>query len=234
MASWTVPPCLVVLRDEFNSVNPKRDKGADGTIGDQAHSERTSDHNIDDGPDQGSTPYEDSDSKPEVHALDVDSTGPWLDGKGGEPGGWFDRTIHAIVAQEKREYEHPTIKGRLQNVIWRGLVCSRSWGWSEWRPADGHYDHAHFSARYDSETEADTRPWGVKEDEVNDEDIKKIAAAVWAEKLEDPTEPGRMVAAGTFLRYTEAKRDQIVGEIGKAKDEILKAISGVVSLVKGK
>ncbi len=66
---------------------------------------------------------------------------------------------------------------------------------------------------------------------MTEEDARMIAAAVWAEKLEDPTEPGRMVAAGTYLRYTESKRDQIIGEIVKAKDEILKAISGLRSAV---
>lgn len=166
-------PCLVKLRDEFNQVAPKRDKGADGWIGDTSHAAASSDHNPDE---TGNTPYEDADNVDEVHAIDVDSTGPWPDGKGGEAGGWFDKKVRAIAAREKVEYESPTILGRLQNIIWRGQIISRSWGWSEWRKYEGsnqHFDHAHFSARYESATEADTRPWGVatQEDEVTEAEL---------------------------------------------------------------
>jgi hypothetical protein len=38
MSAWVVVPNLLKLRDEFNLVSPKRDKGADGTIGDSNHS----------------------------------------------------------------------------------------------------------------------------------------------------------------------------------------------------
>jgi hypothetical protein len=34
MSAWVVVPNLLKLRDEFNLVSPKRDKGSDGTIGD--------------------------------------------------------------------------------------------------------------------------------------------------------------------------------------------------------
>lgn len=158
-------PCLVALRAEFNAVASGRDKGADGWIGDRSHAQSSSDHNPDE---TGATPSEDPDDVDEVHALDIDSTGPWPDGKGGEAGGWFDRTIRAIAARERAEYQSATVFGRLQNIIWRGRIISRSWGWSEWRTYSGasaHFDHAHFSARYLARTEADTRPWGVNEED---------------------------------------------------------------------
>lgn len=219
MAGWSVPPCLGALRAEFNAVAPHRDKGADGTIGDAAHKARSSDHNIDDGPDQGVTPYEDSDSDPEVHALDVDADGPWPDGSGREAGGWFDRTILALVARERREYEHPTIKGRLRNVIWRGRVCSRSWGWSEWRPADGHYDHAHFSALYDSQTEKDTRPWGVAEGEdVTKDEMKDALREVMPDVLDAwaKTPDGRAALASAV--WTTDNIVSLDGPSGTPKD----------------
>src|SRR5690242_19070408 len=123
MSAWETVACLLVLRDEFNRVAPKRDKGSDGTIADSAHTS-ASDHTPDE--DSDILRSRDSDHKNEVHALDIDSSGPWPDGKGGEAGGWFDRTIHEIVAREKRDYESPTIIGRAQNIIWRGKIASRS------------------------------------------------------------------------------------------------------------
>jgi hypothetical protein len=165
MAAWILVPCLVTLRGEFNAVAPARDEGADGAIGDSNHTS-ASDHTPDE--DSDVLRGRDADRTNEVHALDIDSTGPWPDGRGGEAGGWFDRTIQAIAAREKAEYESATLVGRLQNIIWRGRIISRSWGWSEWRAYDGpskHFDHAHFSARYLSSTESDTRPWGVAEED---------------------------------------------------------------------
>jgi hypothetical protein len=159
-------PCLVTLRAEFNAVAPHRDKGADGWIGNRAHQQESSDHNPDE---TGNTPYEDADDVDEVHATDIDSTGPWPDGKGGEAGGWFDLKVRAIAAQERVEFESKAMVGRLQNIIWRGQIISRSWKWSEWRKYSGpsdHFDHAHFSARYLTSTENDTRPWGVEEDDM--------------------------------------------------------------------
>jgi hypothetical protein len=150
--AWTLVPCLVSLRAEFNTVSPTRDKGADGSIGDSAHTS-SSDHT----PDEGSDVLRDhdADDKNEVHALDIDSTGPWPES--------FDAIIKRLVAREKAEYESATIVGRLQYVIWNRRIASRSWGWTwhDYTLADPHINHAHFSARYTTEQEADTRPWGV-------------------------------------------------------------------------
>jgi len=153
MSSWVVVPCLLTLRDEFNYVSPNRDKGADGTIGDSAHTS-SSDHTPDE--DSDVLRSKDADSKNEVHGLDIDSTGPWP---------WsFDSKIKAIVAQERSRWLDPNDVCRLQNVIWNGKIASVSWDF-EWRDYDGsdpHTNHAHFSARYLTQAENDTRPWGVK------------------------------------------------------------------------
>lgn len=164
MSSWTLIPCLVCLRDEFNQVAPNRDKGADGAIGDSNHNS-SSDHTPDE--DSDILRDHDGDSKNEVHALDIDCTGPWPDGFD------FDAQIKALAQREREDYEHPTTKGRLQYIIWRGRIISRSWEWSEWRTHshDDHYDHAHFSARYDTAAEARTDPWDVyKEDDMDLDD----------------------------------------------------------------
>ncbi|RSM41509.1 hypothetical protein DMB66_55895 [Actinoplanes sp. ATCC 53533] len=59
----------MTLRSEFNALAPRRDKSSDGSIGDTAHSQSSSDHNPDE---TGNTPSEDADSINEVHAIDVD------------------------------------------------------------------------------------------------------------------------------------------------------------------
>lgn len=167
MAAWEQIPCLIALRNEFNAVEPNRDKGADGSIGDSSHTS-SSDHTPDE--DSDVLRSKDADSRNETHALDIDSTGPWPgdNGRAGNrAGGWFDLTIRAIAAREREEALSADIYGRLEYIIWRGQIISRSWGWSQWRGYTGpsaHFDHAHFSARYLTRTEADTRPWGVEED----------------------------------------------------------------------
>src|SRR6188508_2031617 len=67
MADNSVPASDVLLA-EFNYIGPKRSKASDGTIGDTAHANDSSDHNPDE---TGRTPFEDSDSINEVHARDV-------------------------------------------------------------------------------------------------------------------------------------------------------------------
>lgn len=154
MSSWVVVPCLLALREEYNRANPERDKGADGTIGDTSHSSG-SDHT----PDEDSTVLDgkDADSVNEVHALDIDSSGPWP-----EPG-WFNDSVMIIVANHRAGRDN-----RLQNVIWNHKIASRSWGWT-WHDytgsSDPHTGHVHFSARYTTAQENDTSPWGVYEED---------------------------------------------------------------------
>jgi hypothetical protein len=191
MSDWILIPCLVALRQEFDAVSPHRDRGADGSIGDSAHTS-ASDHTPDE--DSDILRGRDADSKNEVHALDIDSSGPW------PTPGWFNDQVLSLVAREKAEYESPTIVGRLQYVIWARRIASRSWGWT-WRSYTGpdpHENHAHFSARYLTRTEDDTRPWGVEEaDMALDSDLIAITNSTAAEigKKE-----GDKVPAATLLQ----------------------------------
>lgn len=149
-AAWILVPCLVSLRAEFNTLSPARDKASDGSVGDTAHAASSSDHNPDE---SGVTPYEDSDNINEVHAIDVDASGPW-------PAGLSMRVIVEHVAAEHRAGRDD----RLQYIIYQGQIISRSWGWREWRPYTGvnpHDKHAHFSSRYTTAQESDTSTWGV-------------------------------------------------------------------------
>jgi hypothetical protein len=218
MAAWELVPCLVQLRTEFNAVAPRRDKGADGSIGDSAHTS-SSDHTPDE--DSRILRDHDADSKNEVHALDIDSSGPW------PTSGWFDATVQAIVAREKAEYESTDVYGRLAYVIWNRRIASRTWGWTwkSYRGSDPHTNHAHFSARYLTRTESDTRPWGVEEDDValTDADIDRIAIrtrdrVLWDKVIPDYAQPEtdrRMMSLGVFTGYADQRRNAILAAINR-------------------
>jgi hypothetical protein len=155
-------PCLVVLRAEFNTLAPKRDKGADGWIGDAAHQQESSDHNPDE---TGRTPTEDADDIDEVHAIDVDSDlGPGMD---------LADYVERIRVRHERGQDN-----RLQYIIYRGRICSaaRGWTWREYIGKSAHFDHAHFSVRYTTAQENDTRPWGVLEDTMTPEQFLALLA----------------------------------------------------------
>lgn len=149
MAGPILVPCLALLRTEVNTLAPARDKGADGWIGDAAHRKVSSDHNPDE---TGKTPHEDADNVDEVHALDVDATGPWPAGKDLT---WMVETIRGRALRG--------LEDRLQYIIWQHRIASKDtgWGWHGYTGTDPHTGHAHFSAVYTSAQEADVRPWGL-------------------------------------------------------------------------
>jgi hypothetical protein len=141
LADWYLVPCLVHMRAEWNTISPRRDKGADGSIGDAAHASGTSDHN--------------PDPQGRVLALDIDSTGPW-------PGG-FDHFVQRVVARQKSGADN-----RLEYVIWNRRIASRSSGWV-WKTytgsSDPHTGHAHFSARHDHTGNTSTAAWHIDDEE---------------------------------------------------------------------
>jgi hypothetical protein len=178
MASWVTIPASDSLTNEFNTAFPARDKASDGSIGDTAHANSSSDHNPDE---TGATPYEDADSINEVHAKDIDSDL--------NRAGWsMQRCVNIIVGEHKAGRDN-----RLQNVIYNRKIASASWGWT-WRDYTGpsaHTEHGHFSFRYGSGSgsgnpENDTSPWGIlaaiaEEEDLSDADVTAIKAAVKAE-----------------------------------------------------
>jgi hypothetical protein len=190
MAGWTLVPCLSSLRAEFNALAPDRDKASDGSIGDAAHSASVSDHN----------PAADG----QVHAIDVDDDL--------RRAGWdMARAVQIIVTRHRYGADD-----RLQNVIYKApgqgsKIWSRSWGWTAraYTGSNPHDKHAHFSARYTTAQENDTRPWGLlaaqaaddKEREVAFADEKiKVTATTGAELYEPDLKVGTEVDAGALLQ----------------------------------
>lgn len=163
MSDWVLIPCLVGLRSEFNAISPNRDKGADGSIGDTNHTS-SSDHT----PDEDSSVLRDhdADSKNEVHALDIDSSGPWPTETGDTQKKRFHKIVMRIIAGEKAKWNSANEVCRLEYVIWDGVIYSRSRNFVgvAYNGSDPHTNHAHFSGRYLTSAENNTQPWNVEVD----------------------------------------------------------------------
>jgi hypothetical protein len=150
MASWVLIPCLVKLRDEFNTVAPGRDKASDGSVGDPAHASTTSDHNPDE---TGKVPIRDADTVNEVHAIDVDedlrTTGLSM-----------EAVVQFLLARCRSGAEN-----RLRYIIFNRRIWEATGGWRQeaYAGANPHTEHAHFSASYVSALEASTASWHLED-----------------------------------------------------------------------
>jgi len=209
LASWILVPCLVSLRNEFNKLSPGRDKASDGSIGDAAHQGEPSDHNPDE---TGNTPYHDADHINEVHAIDVDNNLH-------KPGWTMDKCLEIIITRHRTGHDN-----RLQNVIYNRRIWSRSWGWTarKYTGASAHTEHAHFSSRYTTAQEKDTRPWGLLEGEDDDmatitqSDFNKRMDAWWLGRMSPNTANNPMRSA---LRV--APWQQLVGTSTESTHNVL-------------
>jgi hypothetical protein len=185
MSAWTLIPCLDLLFDEFDHEAPHRDRGSDGRIGDASHTS-SSDHTPDE--DSDKLRSKDADNVNEVHAADVDSSGPWPDGQRGDiKGSWFDRKIHHLIDLEREKWRDPNDMCRLNYVIWFDQIFDKD---NDFQPqpytatSDPHTGHAHFSGRYETRAESDTRPWGI-EDEMD-----KATFMAWMKEFHEKTNEG--------------------------------------------
>lgn len=216
MVDWILVPCLGSLRTEFNALSPGRDKSSDGSIGDSAHSQSTSDHNPDE---TGATGTEDADNVNEVHAIDVD--------KELRKAGWsMQRAVEIIVMRHRNGRDD-----RLQNVIYNRRIWSRSWGWTArtYTGQNAHTEHAHFSARYTTAEERDTRPWGLLEAEqadieaeddgmatISQADFNSRMDAWWNSRMEATTPPSEALS-----NLRRAPWNQAVGSQGDTMYQII-------------
>lgn len=174
-------PASTSLLAEIDYVGPDRDRRSDGTIGDRAHADSPSDHNPDETGNTGGA--EDSDSIDEVHARDVDTSGPWA------PGWSAARIVGILVALCRSLY--PSRKHPLRYIIFDGYIYGEKDGFKkrEYNGDDPHTGHFHASFRYGAGSGAGNLenfrgPWGIRAarekelDEVDAADIKAIAREV--------------------------------------------------------
>jgi peptidoglycan hydrolase-like protein with peptidoglycan-binding domain len=132
MASWFLAPCLAQLRDEVDAAFPRRSKKSDGTIGDAAHSARTSQHN----------PNDMNDDVPNgaVTAIDITAT---------------NAALRAAVL--KAAIGHPNCWYVINNEkIWSSTY---DWEEQEYTGTNPHTDHIHVSCKQTAKAVKSTRSW---------------------------------------------------------------------------
>jgi hypothetical protein len=127
--SWRLASSLVVLRNEINTLAPRRSKASDGAVGDLAHQKRSSsDHN--------------PNNRGVVCAIDVTH----------DPAHGADMVKYT----EQVRIWRATGKGHpaLKYMIFRSRLCSAKtgWRWTKYSGTNPHNKHAHFSVggAYDS------------------------------------------------------------------------------------
>jgi hypothetical protein len=213
--AWFLAPCLVVLRGEFNALSPGRDKRTDGSVGDEDHAARASDHN--------------PDARGMVHAIDVDHTGPWPRGL----------TMHKIVRRLADEHRAGRDK-RLTLIIYNRQKASvgSGWAWVDYDGSNPHTEHAHFSASSVLARENDTRPFSL-------EDLTMTTPAqTWGHDI-DPSSKGYSAggALWTMLGRTDIL-NRLPGQIQEtyaklaaqvaADDDDLDAMAAAIALTNSK
>lgn len=199
MATPYLVTCLVELRSEFNGINQKRDKGADGWIGDAAHQNEVSDHN--------------PDSTGRVLALDIDSSGPWPVE--------FDTYVNNIVDRQNDGYDT-----RLEYVIWNRRIASRSngWNWVKYTGSnDPHINHAHFSARHDHTGNTSGKTWAFIPEE--DDDMPTVSE-IWAAAFGPKT---NRITAGQVIVNTKEDVEDILSDIAILKTDIAEIKAAVIT-----
>lgn len=144
MTPWRVARSLLTLRDQVNAAHPKRDKAADGTIGDARHAASISDHN----PDRAGV----------VRALDLDNdeTGPTdarLDAH---------KLADALVASRDPRIKYVISRGRIARSYAKGTV--KPFTWATYTGEDPHTSHIHVSVVSTSLADS-TRPWKLAVDD---------------------------------------------------------------------
>lgn len=132
--AWAVAPSVRAMFVEANTRWPNRSKASDGTIGDQAHSSRTSDHN--------------PGARNLVHAGDLTH----------DPAHGVDCNLLAALV-----YKRVLVgdEQRVKYVIWNRRIFTPavSQAWRPYSGANPHDKHMHISVLSTVAAEKDTSPW---------------------------------------------------------------------------
>jgi hypothetical protein len=129
VSGWTLAPALKQLFDDVNRFAPRRGKASDGSIGDSAHSARTSDHN--------------PDGRGIVHAIDITH----------DPSKGFDSYK---FAEFQRTHPDPRVK---YIISCRKIWTAGSSEWRRYTGTNAHCHHVHISLKSGSSVENNRAAW---------------------------------------------------------------------------
>jgi hypothetical protein len=180
MVNWSKVPMLTPgmkhLGNSFNNRFSGRDGASDGALGDYAHTQERSGHNPDDTSHHNAEWDGDSDSTPEIRAIDVDD----------------DLRDPDVSMQDVIDHMRalPGLASVIRYMIYNRKIYRASNGFrpEDYTGASAHTEHAHFSGAYTQSSDANTT-FDFKFDQLGDpvakldaDDYTKTAEAVWAAK----------------------------------------------------
>lgn len=140
--TWRLAKALEQLRREVNAKWPGRKKDSDGTIGDEAHASRSSDHN----------PWVKDGGVGVVTGMDITH----------DPQGGCDSYALAEWLRQKRD-------PRVKYIISNKRICSSETSPWVWRPYGGknpHDHHVHISVKANKSQYDDEGNWGLTEEKL--------------------------------------------------------------------
>lgn len=137
--TWRLAKSLEVLRKQVNKAAPNRSKASDGTIGDEKHASRSSDHN----------PWVKDGKTGVVTALDITH----------DPA----HGIHSeALAEALRASKDARIKYVLSNrKIFAGAGGQSSWKWRKYGGVNPHNKHVHLSVKSSKSIYDSDKPWDL-------------------------------------------------------------------------
>lgn len=134
--AWRVAKSLLKLRDQINAAYPNRSKSSDGTIGDEGHSSRVSDHNPNE---QGVVCAMDITNDP-AHGLSS------------------EELAQALVRSKDRRIKYIISNRKICSGLGQGQP---TWQWRPYSGKNPHDHHCHISVRSPASFYDDASDWQI-------------------------------------------------------------------------
>lgn len=201
MAKWRLARSLAVLRSQIDALSPNRSKISDGTIGDQAHASRHSDHNP---------------VKGVVHALDITN----------DPSHGIDGWELAMALVRTRDKRLGYIISR--GKIIAGMAGPQAWLVRDYHGSNRHDHHTHISVRADSGD--DMTPWAfslsMKQEDAERPPVKPANPLL---KLGDEGEAVERMQLALIAHGAKIKPDKVFGPKTETALKAFQSAHGLLS-----